>query len=148
MYRWALTLHSAWRWVVILVGLAVLAAACDGLIRRKPWAPTTARLGRLFGVAVDIQVLMGAILYVSLSPLTVGGLNVPGAAPAASELRFFSIVHPLLMATTLFAVHFSEALVRRGQGDAARQRRALIFYGVTLMLVLTGVPWWRPWFRM
>jgi hypothetical protein len=147
MYRWVLIAHGAWRWVVIIAGVAAIAGALQGLRRQKPWAPTSARLGRLFGIAVDIQVLMGAVLYVVLSPLTAGGLRAPIVATSPSEVRFFAIEHISIMVLTLLAVHLSAVIIRKGRGDAARQRRAVMCYGLTLLILLSGIPWWRPWLR-
>lgn len=148
MYFWVLAVHGAWRWVVIIAGAATIGAALHGLQHHKPWQPTAARLGRLFGIAVDVQVLIGAVLYITLSPLTAGTLSAPIVASSPSELRFFAVEHVSIMVLALLAVHVSAVIIRKGSGDTARQRRAAVCYGLTLMILLSGIPWWRPWLRV
>lgn len=149
LYRWVLIAHSAWRWVVLIAGFATLVIAVLRLSERRPWAPTGANLARFFGIAVDIQVLMGAALYLLLSPITtvmLGGTYT--RLPRNSHAYFFVVVHPIIMIIAFIAVHISSALVRRARSDAGHQRRAIIFYGITLAIIVYGIPWFRPWLRV
>src|SRR3984957_3082385 len=75
LYRWVLIAHGAWRWAVLVAGFAAVLSAAVRLEQRKPWAPVGPRLGKTFGIAVDIQTLMGASLYLILSPLTTIGVR-------------------------------------------------------------------------
>jgi hypothetical protein len=147
VYRWVLIVHSAWRWIVIVAGVALLAVAIEGLMKRRPWQPAGAHLSRLFGIAIDIQVLLGAMLYLTLSPLTNGALSNAVIDVPHSDVSFFAVNHGLLMLLALVAVHLSAVLIRRARSDPARQRRAMVCYGLTLLIVLAGIPWWRPLLR-
>ena len=145
LYRWVLVAHSDWRWVVLISGLATLVSAVSGLSGERPWAAGGARQARFFGIAVDIQVLLGFAMYLILSPLTTVALRV-------TTMRlppFFTLFHPAIMFSAFVAVHVSAVLVRRARSDAGHHRRALIFYGITWLIILAGVPWGiRPWFRV
>jgi hypothetical protein len=148
LYRAVLIAHGAWRWVVLIAGFATVVSAMMRLSRQDPWAPTGPRLSRFFGIAVDIQVLMGAALYLMLSPLTTLALSAAGMKlPHGSQAYFFVVIHPAIMLVAFIAVHVSAVLVRRARSDAAHQQRAIIFYGITLLIVLAGIPWQRPWLR-
>jgi hypothetical protein len=148
MYRWLLIAHGTWRWAVILAGVAAIASALDALMRHTPWQPRSALLGRLFGIAVDVQVLLGAALYLVFSPITTVAMSVNGAAPVRSDMQFIGVTHALIMLGILVAVHLSAVIIRRGAGDHQRLRRSALCYGVTLAILLAGVPWWRPWWRL
>jgi hypothetical protein len=149
MYRWLLITHSAWRWVVVVAGLMALLRAAAILSAGKDWNPNGARLLRLFSISLDIQVLMGAALYLSVSPLTTVVPSTTGERlPADSQAYYFTVIHPIIMVAAFIAVHIAGVLVRRGRSDVARARRALIFCGLAWLLVLAGIPWWRPWMRM
>jgi hypothetical protein len=148
MYRWLLIAHGTWRWVVILAGVAAIASAGHALLRRMPWQPLSALLGRLFGIAVDVQVLLGAALYLVFSPMTTVAMNINGSAPVGSDMQFIGATHALIMLGTLVAVHLSAVFIRRGVDDRRRLRRSVLCYGLTLALLLAGVPWWRPWWRL
>jgi hypothetical protein len=146
MYAYVLIAHSLWRWAVILAGLAAIASAVAGLVRQAPW-DTARRYGRLFGIAVDIEFLMGASLYLVFSPITTVALNLADGLPEGSELTFFGVYHGLIMTIAFLDVHVSAVLVRRAKTDAARQRRSIFLYGQTLLLILCTIPWWRPLLR-
>jgi len=147
MYDYVLIAHSLWRWVVIAAGVAAIASAAIGLVRQAPWGPS--RLyGRLFGIAVDIQFLMGASLYLVFSPMTTDALNVAQGLPEGSELTFFGVYHGLIMTIAFLDVHVSAVLIRRAKSEAAHQRRSILLYGQTLLLIVLTIPWWRPLLRV
>lgn len=147
MYGIVLIAHGTWRWVVIAAGLAVLLSAARGWSRDAPWSGGASTFARLFGIAVDIQFLMGAALYLVLSPLTNEAMSAGVDAPVGSDLHFFGIIHGIVMSVAFIGVHLSSVLVRRGLTDAARYRRAILCYGLTLVVILGGIPWSRPLLR-
>jgi hypothetical protein len=148
MYRWVLIAHSTWRWVVVLGGLVAVGSALYGLRHRTAWQPTGALCGRLFGIAVDIQVLLGAALYFVFSPLTASGLSAADQVSESPDQIYFSTRHGVVMMLVLIAVHLSAVLIRRGRDDASRQRRAALCYALTWLLLCSAIPWWRPWLRL
>jgi hypothetical protein len=144
LYRWVLIAHSDWRWVVLVSGFATLVAAVSGLGGERSWAPSGAKSARFFGIAVDIQVLLGVSMYLILSPLTTVALAVTTTRLPA----FFTAYHPAIMFAAFIAVHIASSLVRRARSELGHHRRALIFYGITWLMLLAGVPWgMRPWLR-
>jgi len=148
-YRWVLAVHSDWRWVVVIAGCAAVLGAATRLAAKQPWTAHDQRRGRFFSIAVDIQILMGAALYLLLSPLSTVVLCTTGAPlPRGSDAHFFASVHPAIMLCAFVAVHIASVLVRRAHSDAAHLRRAVIFYGLTLLIIFAGIPWWRPWLRV
>jgi len=148
MYGIVLLLHGLWRWIVILAGAATLATSALGLARQVPWQAGAGRFARLFGIALDVQVLMGASLYLVFSPLTNEVQRVAGDLGPGSDVHFFAARHALIMTCAFISVHAAAVLVRRTTGDVAKHRRALPLYGLTLLLVLAGIPWWRPLARL
>jgi hypothetical protein len=147
MYDYVLIAHSLWRWVVIIAGLAAILSAAMGLVRQAPW-DSARRYGLLFGIAVDIQFLMGASLYLVFSPMTTVALSVAEGLPQGSDLAFFGVYHGLIMTVAFLDVHVSAVLIRRAKTDTARQRRSVFLYGQTLLLIVVAIPWWRPLLRI
>jgi hypothetical protein len=148
MYRWILIAHSGWRWVVIGLGVVLLLSAASAIQSGNAWDANAARLARLFGVSLDVQVLMGASLFLLFSPLTNIALSAATErVPVESQLHYFAVVHPLTMLVAFIAVHITSVLVKR-RPEAKRARWALIGYGVTWLVVMAGIPWWRPWVRI
>jgi hypothetical protein len=147
MYALVLTLHSYARWMVILAGFMALIAAGRGLAQGLPWDGLPKKMGRFFGIAVDVQFLLGAALYLLFSPMTTVGLNLADGLPSGSELRFFGVYHGLIMTTAFVDVHVSAVFIRRGATEQSKYRRSVILYGQTLLIILCAIPWWRPWLR-
>jgi hypothetical protein len=149
MYLLLLRLHGAWRWVVLVVGALALLALLWGLVRRQPWAPRGALLSKVFLRVVDVQVLLGAALYLVVSPLTTIALGAGGAAPAGSELEFFGVRHGLTMAVAFLGMHIAAAVLKRRRwSDAMRYWIALLCYTGAFVIMVSAIPWWRPWLRV
>ena len=73
MYTALLFLHSWLRWLVILAGVAALGGAVAGVSTRRAWLPVDNVRLALFTHSLDVQLLIGLILYAFLSPVTRSG---------------------------------------------------------------------------
>jgi hypothetical protein len=105
------------------------------------------RCSAVFVGAIDLQFLLGLILYFGVSPLTqIAFQNMP-AAMKDHELRFFTVEHTTYMLIALISAHVGSALSRKGRTDLRKYRGAAIAYAISLLVILGGIPWWRPLFR-
>lgn len=151
MYSLVLNVHSWLRWVVIATCLwSILRAAMAG---GRPWTPADARASRLFMITLDVQMLLGLLLYLVLSPFTRQALGDIGTAMKVSALRFFLVEHLLGMLIAVALTHVGIAKIRRASGDARRHRTALIFFTLALVAIFASIPWpgmpaGRPLFRI
>lgn len=150
MYSLILLLHSWLRWAVLLAGFVVVARA---LARGgRPWTPTDERVGSWFVITLDLQLLLGALLYFALSPITRQAFDDFGAAMRTSGIRFWAVEHLLGMVIAIALAHVGKSRIRKAATDARRHRLALIFFGLALLAVLVSIPWpampnGRPLFR-
>ena len=139
------------RWVVIATCLwSILRAAMAG---GRPWTPADARASRLFMITLDIQMLLGVLLYLVLSPFTRQAMSDMGTAMKVSALRFFVVEHLFGMLVAVALTHVGIAKIRRASGDARRHRTALIFFSLALLAIFASIPWpgmpaGRPLFRI
>jgi membrane-anchored protein YejM (alkaline phosphatase superfamily) len=141
MYATLLATHSWLRWLVLLLGLATLARALVGLARAASWSGRDERLARLFTVTLDVQVLVGVLLHLAISPITTAALRDPAAALANAVVRFWFLEHPVLMLAALAVAHVGLVRVRRATEPRRQARRAAAFFGLALALLLVGIPW-------
>jgi len=139
MYTTALFIHSWLRWVVIILGL--IAAARAAAARGRPWTRGDHRAGLLFGIAFDIQLLLGLILYFLLSPFTHEALRDFGAAMKNSGLRFWAVEHPFGMLVALALVHIGNARIRKTHDDRRKHRLAAIFFTLAIIIMFLTIPW-------
>ena len=144
MYPTILTLHNVMRWVVLAAALWAILRAIGGWTGRQPWTAASALPGRVYTITMDVQLLLGVLLYAVFSPVTRQAFSDMGAAMAERDLRFFAVEHALLMVLAVVVAHMGKVLAAKGATDVARHRRAAIWYGVSLLLILGGMPWWRP----
>ncbi|GAB4533581.1 MAG: cytochrome B [Anaerolineae bacterium] len=141
MYPLILTLHSIIRWVVLILAVVSVVRALLGWFSNKEWTALDDRLGMLFSTGMDVQVLLGFILYVFLSPLTRSALQGFGAAMSNSVLRYWSVEHILLMIVALILTHAGRATSKAAQGARGSHRRAALFFGLATLAILLAIPW-------
>lgn len=146
-YDIILVVHNLLRWLVILAGLWAVWSGITGWTGARQWTAADTRPGRWFATLLTIQLLVGLILYVSF-----GWVGRIAQAGASSELRFFAIEHLILMLVAVALGHAGSSMARRASDDRARFRRAAIWFGLALLVVLAGTPWpflayGRPWIR-
>lgn len=139
--RW---LHNLNRWLVVLFVLWALVRSLMGLRFGRPWERTDRRAMLGAVTTLDIQLLLGAVLY-WLSPTT--SLAFRDFAAAMQNGRFFVLEHPFYMLLALVLAHVGSVRARKAAGANAH-RQALIFLGLALLFILLGMPWQRallPW---
>jgi len=152
MYSAFLLIHSILRWVVIVAGLVALARAIGGVAGRKVWSPADDTSGRWFSIAVDVQFLIGLILYLALSPFIRDAWADMAATMRNAPLRFFAVEHLFGMIVALGLVHVGRVKIRRATDAAQKHKLAAIFFGIALVVTLLSIPWpgtpgGRPLFR-
>jgi uncharacterized membrane protein len=148
MYLWTLLLHSWIRWAVL--GLAPLAVgrSAAGLAGRRDWLPADDRVIRLFGITLDVQVLLGLLLYFVLSPITRGALSEFGEAMRISAWRFWAVEHGLGMIVAVALAHIGKVRARKATDPRKKHKTVLIFCGLALLAIVISTPWpGRPYGR-
>ena len=145
-YSIVLILHNLWRWLVVLAAAWVLVRAWSGWLGKRPWTKTDQRAGMLFGISLDLQFLLGLILAI-ISPLMQAAYQDLGALAMQAPFRTFLMEHMPIMFVALILAHVGSALSRKGADDAAKHRRAAIWFSVTVLLIAVAIPWSRPLIR-
>jgi hypothetical protein len=152
MYSVVLTLHSWNRWLTLALGLAAVISALQD---RSELAerPRGMRWDTFLMAAVDVQVLLGLLLYLGLSPLTRAALSDFSAALRTPSMRFWALDHVVLMFGAVVLVRLGRVLPMSAKTPVARRSRRLICFGLALAIMVAAIPWpgmslARPLFRM
>ena len=145
-YSLLLTIHGAWRWVVLLAAGGSLAWAVAGWARGLPFAPWGDRARSCCVAAVDIQLLLGLPLYAA-SPIVRSAWMNLSLAMKQPEPRFFSVKHSVTMLLAVALAHVGAVRVRAAADDRRKFSRLLLWNGLSLLAILIGIPWWRPLLR-
>lgn len=141
MHTGVLALHSLLRWLVIVAGLVAVFRGVTGWQTRRGWTASDGVWGLWFTIALDIQLLLGVVLYAVTSPVTRVALQDMGAAMANPVLRFWAVEHAFGMVVALALAHIGRVRIRKASGDAQRHRTAAIFFTLALLAVLISIPW-------
>jgi len=146
MYSLLLALHNILRWVVIVLAIVALVRAYRGWLQKRAWLDRDRKAGSFFSIAVDTQLLVGLLLYFFFSEFALKSILSKGWAFVASQAqyRFFALEHSFYMILAVVFVHLGSILPRKVQEPWKKHQRAAIFFTLTALLILIGMPWFRP----
>jgi hypothetical protein len=141
LYNVLLHIHSAGRWVVLLL---LLFAIFNSMIAgKRPYIKSDNKLGLFNTIAADLMLLVGIVLYF-VGPRgyklieSSGGMAAVMKDPSA---RFFVVEHILGMLIAVVLIHIGKAQGRKPIGDQAKHRRTMLFYFIALLIILASIPW-------
>ena len=151
MYSIVLLLHSWIRWIALVAGVGVTLAAVRGKVNGE--SSIADRWAMAAMMALDLQMLIGLILYLGLSPNMQEILNHFGESMRRADTRFWAVEHITTMIAAVALSHVGRILARRAPNPAAKRTRLLITFGLATLLMLVGMPWpgrpgGRPLFRL
>lgn len=152
MYTTALLLHSWLRWLVLGLGVALLTTAVAYSRGGREWSDAIERLRKGFLGGLDVQVLLGLVLFGLLSPITRAGMADIAAAMADSARRFYLVEHVFGMLLGVVVAHVGLARAKRVSAET-RPRAVWITMALWLVITLASIPWpglpyGRPLFRL
>ena len=141
MYSFILATHNIVRWLVLVAAVVVIVQAFVGWLGKKEWSKANNLTGIIYVSAVDLNVLLGLILYLFLSPLTRQAFADFGAAMGNPILRFFAVEHIFMMLVALALAHIGRSLSKKATETAKKHRTAAIWYTLSLLVILIMIPW-------
>jgi len=141
MHNTLLIIHSLLRWAILLTGIWAFIRAAKGVSGKTPYTAADNKASLFFSISLDIQFLIGLLMYFITSPLTKAALSDMGAAMKDSTLRFFAVEHTTMALLALILVHIGRSKVKKAVGDAKKHKTAMIFFGLALLLILLLIPW-------
>lgn len=139
MYTLVLIFHSWVRWVALVAGIGATLAAIN-----DPGVTTNARADRwglVLMIALDIQMLVGLLLYVVLSPFTTEAMQDLAAAMRNPQLRFWAVDHVSTMFLAVILVHVGRVLARKAPTPKSKQLRLGACFAFATMAMLFAMPW-------
>src|SRR5262245_52953604 len=135
MYTTLLFVHSWIRWIVLVAVVGTVLAAA----RRHDASADRWSLAAM--TTLDLQMLIGLILYFIVSPNMREILANFGGAMKDPASRFWAVEHLTPMLAAVVAAHIGRALARKAATSDARGKRLLTWFSIAFVLILIGMPW-------
>ncbi len=141
-------IHSINRWLILVWGGYVWLLSLRGWVRQEVWSPQMQRRSQIWIMLLDLQLVLGLLLYLIFSPITAQGFEHLFDNPAN---RFFLMEHSALMILAVLLAHGFSVWIKKGQNQSP-WKRAVLGYGLVLLMILVAIPWpfmpgyGRPWF--
>jgi hypothetical protein len=118
--------HSGWRYIVLLMLAVTIVKMVIGLASKGSWSTFDEWLNRFTPIVIDIQFLLGALLWILQQRWN-------GADPVASW------EHPVTMIIAIAITHITSTRVKKASTDAAKYQTATIGYIIATIIVVLGV---------
>ena len=139
MYTTVLALHSWIRWLALVAAVGTTLAALRGKVEGS--GSLADRWGMVAMMALDLQLLLGLLLYFVLSPNTKAILEHFGDSMKDPALRFWAVEHTTAMFAAIALAHVGRVLARKATAAATKRTRLMICFGLATLLIILGMPW-------
>lgn len=152
MYTSLLFFHSVTRWLVLISLVYSVFRAFRGYGFGTPFLKADNSIRHWTATISHIQLIIGVILYIK-SPIIRFFYSNNELAKQNEEISFFGEVHITLMFISVVLLTIGSALVKRKLTDTEKFKTQLIWFSVTLLIILLAIPWpfsplaSRPYFR-
>lgn len=141
LYTIILWIHSYLRWAIVLAALALIALTGSGTRTARAWSRRDERLHTALLGLVDLQFLLGLMLFLWLSPISRAFFAAPKLGMHDSALRFFGMEHAVGMLVAVAVLHIGRKRSKNAASDLLRQRRAFLSTLLFLVLAVVSIPW-------
>jgi hypothetical protein len=141
MYATLLSVHNLLRWAVLLGGLYAITKAVLGIMHKRDFTKQENLSHALFVGFCHLQLLLGLILYF-ISPVVDQALaNGMGAAMKDPASRFVAVEHISTMIIAIVLIQVGRTLSKKQTEAMAKHKKAVVFFSIGLILILSRIPW-------
>ena len=143
MYATLLFLHSGLRWLVLIAAIVALLYTGSGFFSGRAFGGPARAITKSFLGLLDLQLLVGLLLYAVYSPLTHAAFANMRFAMREPNLRFWAVEHGPSMLIVVVLAHVGSVRARRAPNDKLRYRRFATWALAACVLMFFAIPW--PW---
>ena len=141
-----LSLHSVWRWIVLLAVLIAIVKAAMGWFGKQAWTDLDTRISGYYPTSFAIQFVLGLILYAGALANSYTPIRY---LPPSNVLLRLSTEHVLMMFIALGIAGVTRARMKKAGNDTAKHRTITIGFAISLILVIVAIPmgsWGFNWY--
>ena len=116
--------HGLFRWIVLALGICAIVVAFSGWRATSPPGKNLFRLGMLFVLAMDVELISGGLLYAAGQPF----------------IRSTFLGHGVIMFLAVLLAHLGGAMTRKAPTDVLKYRIPAVVWIASLLVMLAGIP--------
>ncbi len=136
MYPILNTLHSYNRYLLLAALAFVLFRSISGWLGQKTYEKAdNAGSAALVGLT-HLQLLLGLILYLGVSPRTQTAFANFGAAMKDPWLRYFAVEHMSVMLIAVVLIQLGRTFSKRTSDPIEKHRKLAIYTGIAALLIV------------
>lgn len=140
MYQTLIFLHSIARWLVLATLIYSIVRAYNGYTSKAVFNKTDNALRHWTATVAHIQLTIGIFLY-SQSPTVKYLWSDFKQAIQNRDAAFFGLIHIALMLTAIVLITVGSALAKRRTGNEVRFKTMLIWFSLSLIVIIIAIPW-------
>ncbi len=126
IHNFLIMAHSGWRYIVLLALIIAIVKYLIGWLGNGKWSSFDASLNRFTPIAVDIQWLLGLLVWVMMSWWDNGD-------------RARAWEHPITMTVAVIVAHILAARVKKAETDKGKFKAGFWAYLITLVVIALGL---------
>ena len=140
MYDFFLIAHSWLRWITLILAVVVIFKSYAGWFGNGTYSKGDNGLAASFVGTLHLQLLIGLVLYVFLSPITSAAFQDFGAAMKDSAVRYWAVEHIFVMIIGIIIAQVGRTKAKKCYGDVKKFRIQAIFFTIAILLILSRIP--------
>jgi hypothetical protein len=141
LYAIVLFAHSLLRWVILPAAVFLCVRSFLAARNGRSWGRGDEKLHVVLVSTIDLQFLLGLLLYAFLSPFSRAFFEDVQGSMKDAGVRFFAVEHVIGMLIAIVVLHIGRARSKRATADARRHRVVWITTLIALVLILLSIPW-------
>ena len=152
MYPYLLFFHSIFRWLVLISLFYAVSRALIGWLGKRPFSKSDNTIRHVTATISHVQLSIGYVLYFE-SPIVAYFRSNYSEAVKHFDLKFFGLIHIVLMTVAIFVITIGSSLAKRQISDTEKFKTMTVYFAVALLIILMAIPWPfsplanRPYYR-
>lgn len=140
MYLNLLTIHSIFRWLVLISLLFAIYRGFRGWKGNKSFTKNDNTTRHWTATIVHIQLMIGVWLYI-ISPIVHYFFSNISETIHIRDIRFFGMEHITMMLLAIVIISIGSAKAKRKPTDVEKFKTMAIWYTVGLVVIIANIPW-------
>ncbi len=140
MYSTFLSLHSIFRWLVLISLCYTIYRAYKGYAFKSEFSSLDNKARHWTATIAHIQLIFGVLVYLK-SPIIEYYFSDFQNLVYDWDLTFFGLIHFSLMISAIVIITIGSAKAKRKKSDQEKFRTMLTMYSIALVIILIAIPW-------